>query len=360
VLERLPPREGADWQAIAALQADLARAPGHAALAGELAGRYLALFRTQGDPRLIAYAQRSLRAWSGDAEPPLGIARKRAAIAQTEHRFDAAHAELEWVVAREPRDSQAWLTLAAVNVVRGHYTAARRECSRLVLLEDATIAGGCLAAVKAMTGEAASAYEFLARQLADASELPPGIAAWLETLAAEIAESLGRGESAEAHYRAALRAESEPSIYLLAAYADLLMRANRAEDAIALLADAPPADALLLRLTLAEKRTGRDVAKSVDVLGYRLQLALDGRETTHAREAAYFALYLLDLPNRALESALANWAEQHEAIDARLVLEAALAADRPAAAQPVVEWLDANRIEHVDLRRLGSSLSVAP
>src|SRR5687767_12821562 len=89
VLERLPAREGADWQAIAALQARLARAPHDAAIAAELAERHLALFRRQGDPRLIAYAQRGLSAWRTAVEPPLEIALRRAEIAQTEHRFDA-------------------------------------------------------------------------------------------------------------------------------------------------------------------------------------------------------------------------------------------------------------------------------
>jgi hypothetical protein len=126
-----------------------------------------------------------------------------------------------------------------------------------------------------------------------------------------------------------------------------------------LLADAPPADPLLLRLAIAEKRMGRDVTKRLEVLGYRLQLALDGLEITHAREAACFALYLLEKPDVALTSALANWNAQHEAIDARLVLEAALAAGRPEAARPVLEWLDANHVEHAALRVLALKVRAA-
>jgi hypothetical protein len=360
VLARLTERDGADWQAIAALQADLARAPRDAARAAELAHRHLALFRAEGDPRSIAYAQRSLEPWSEDPEPPLEIALKRAEIAQTEHRFDAARAELESILARSPRATEAWLTLAAIDVVRADYAAAQRECSRLVLLEDASVAGGCLAGVQAMSGEAARAYEFLEGQLREPANLPSAIAAWLETLAAEIAEALGRGDAAETHYRAALAAEPRPSIYLLAAYSDFLLRAGRADEVIALLAAAAPADPLLLRLALAEKRAGRDVAKRVAVLGYRLELALAGLEKTHAREAAYFALHLLERPDIALASALANWTQQREAIDARLVLEAALAANRPAAARPVVEWLELNDIEHADLQRLRSKVRLAP
>jgi hypothetical protein len=354
VLERLPQRDGAEWRSIAALQADLVREPHDVALAAELAEQYLALLRREGDPRLIAYAKRGLSPWSADVDPPLEIVLKRAQIAQTEHNFDSARTELERALARFPRDGRAWLTIASIDTVRGDYASARRECGRLLLLDDAAVAGGCLAAVQAMSGEAARAYEFLETRLAASTDLPQEVAAWLETLAAEIAEVLARDDRAEAHYRAALGAEAEPSIYVLVAYADFLLRTDRAADAISLLEHAPPADSVLLRLALAEKRAGRDVAKRVEVLSHRLELALDGLEHAHAREAAFFALYLLDEPETAIACALANWAEQREAIDARLVLEAALAAGRPEAALPVIEWLDTNGAEHADLRSLVS------
>jgi hypothetical protein len=359
VLERLPARDGAQWRDISALQVELTRAPHDAALAAKLAQRYLELFRTQGDPRLIAYAQRGLRAWSTDAEPPFEIALKRAEIAQTEHRFAAARAELDRLTVRAPRDARVWLTLAAIDLVRADYASARRECGRLVLIEDIAIAGGCAASVQATTGEAGRAYEFVTRLLADASDLPPGIAVWLETLAAETADALGKAGDAETHYRAALRADPHPSVYLLVGFADFLLRAQRADEVTKLLAEAPPADPLLLRLAIAEKRSGSDVSKRLEVLGYRLQLALDGLETTHAREAACFALYLLEKPDVALASALANWNVQHEAIDARLVLEAALAAGHPEAARPVIDWLDANHVEHAALRALAHKARAA-
>ena len=359
VLERLPARDGAEWREIAALQAELARAPRDAKLAAEIAQRYLELFRAQGDPRLIAYAQRGLAAWSAEAEPPFEIALKRAEIAQTEHRFDVARAELERLTARSPRDARVWLTLSAIDVVRADYANARRECGRLVLLQDVAIVGGCAAAVQAVTGEADRAYEFLARQLVDAGDLPPGIAAWLATLAAENADALGRANEAEMNYRTAIRVEAHPSVYLLVSYADFLLRAERPGEVVKLLADVPPADPLLLRLAIAEKRLGRDVAKRLDVLGYRFELALDGLDTTHAREAACFALYLAEKPDKALESALTNWNVQHEPIDARLVLEAALAAGRAEAARPVLDWLDANRVEHAALRVLAQKVRAA-
>ena len=49
---------------------------------------------------------------------------------------------------------------------------------------------------------------------------------------------------------------------------------------------------------------------------------------------------LLDRPARALQLARENWATQREPADARILLEAALAAGDPAAARPVLDWLE--------------------
>jgi len=361
ILEKLAPRTGPDWEAIAALRAELARRTDcrdcRSAIAAQIVERYLALFRAQGDPRLVAYAERELEPWSAERDPPISIALQRAEIAQLMHRFDAARAELERLLGRTPRDGQAWLTLAAIDLTRGDYAASRAACSRLVLLQDAVVAGGCLAAARAVTGDAGGAYQFLEGALREPDGFDPVLAVWLETLAAETAEALGRGADAARHYRAALDASgAAPSVYLLVDYADFLLREGHPRAAIELLAGAPPADPVLLRLALAERRTGASWDALREQLGYRLQLALDGLDRTHAREAAYFALYLSDDPRRALDSAVANWAVQREPVDARLLLEAALAAGRRDAAYPVVEWLDANRVEHADLERLRARL----
>ena len=346
ILERLPPRDGAVWDEIRALHLALAQNPADAGVAAKLAQSYLALNRSVGDPRLVAYASRVLAQWNGVAAPPVEVALERALIAQTEHRFDAARAELAAVLDRSPRSAQAWLALAALDTVQGRYAEAKRSCARLVLLEDAAVTGACFAAAQAMTGEAAAAYRFLTESLARPQLLDGESAAWITTLAAETAERLGMNEEAERHYRAALAAnELEPSIYLLTAYSDFLLRRGRPAAVVGLLATAPPADTLLLRLALAEARLGSGRAEHVATLRYRLELALRGDDRAHAREAAFFALYLDDDAPRALSRALDNWTVQRESIDARLVLEAATAAEMPDAAQPVREWLASHGVE---------------
>jgi hypothetical protein len=68
-------------------------------------------------------------------------------------------------------------------------------------------------------------------------------------------------------------------------------------------------------------------------------------------------LHLLDRPRAALELARRNWATQREPADARILLEAALAANDPAAAQPVLDWLGRTGLEHVGLQALVDRLA---
>ena len=339
VLERLPPREGADWEAIRELGARLEVHPEDASAAAALARRYLTLHRRSGDPRLVAYATWALQPWHGDAEPPAAVALERALIAQTEHRFATAREELARLVEREPRSAEAWLALAAIDTVQGRYIEAKRSCGRLVL-QDTALAAACLASLQVATGDAAAAYQWLAANSERPESFDSELGPWLATLAAESAEVLGRDHDAERHYAEALAESGDaPSIYLLTAYADFLLQLGRNAAVVELLDGAPPADSVLLRLALAEARMGRTDSKRLDTLRYRLELALRGVDSTHAREAAFFALYLENDAPRALPLALANWAVQRERIDARLALEAAAAAGDPGAAQPVRDWL---------------------
>jgi hypothetical protein len=359
VLERLPARAGAEWDAIARLRAELSATPTDATRAAALARLYLEVFRAEGDPRLVAYARHALAPWRDDSSPPLSVALERALIAQTEHRFDDARGELQELVTRSPRDAQAALALATLDTVQGRYAEAKRGCARLVLLADAAIAGACIAGTRAMTGEADDGYEFTAAELA-AGSLPAQHRAWLATLAAELATAAGHADRAAAHYADALEASgTRPSVYLLTAYADHLLEHGRPQAAVELLAGAPPADPLLLRLARAERLIGQRADERVATLRYRLDLALRGTDDTHSREAAYFALHLDGEPERALALALTNWQAQREAIDAELVLAAAAAAGRPEAAEPVVAWLASEGSTHARLVELIAALEAS-
>jgi hypothetical protein len=77
----------------------------------------------------------------------------------------------------------------------------------------------------------------------------------------------------------------------------------------------------------------------------------------HQREEARFDLRLRRRPAEALRLALANWQVQREPADLRILMESALAAGQPAAAQAALEFIRTNRLEDVQLAKLARQLN---
>ena len=179
---------------------------------------------------------------------------------------------------------------------------------------------------------------------------------WALTAAAEIAARRGDDEAAERHFSKALALDRR-NAYLLNAYADFLLDQGRAKEVRDLLAEEARADGSLLRLALAERVLGRDEEiEHVATLGDRYAASRRRGDRLHLRDEARFTLWLLNRPAEALRLAKANWQIQREPWDARLVLEAALAAGTPREAMPVLEWLKKTGLEDVRIRRLADRL----
>ena len=83
-------------------------------------------------------------------------------------------------------------------------------------------------------------------------------------------------------------------------------------------------------------------------------------DSTHEKEEARFLLSLKGDASGALRLAQRNFAVQREPADARILLEAALAARQPQAAAPALQWLQANRVESTLLQALAKRLEGRP
>jgi len=106
-----------------------------------------------------------------------------------------------------------------------------------------------------------------------------------------------------------------------------------------------------LRLALAEQATGSKLLpQHIGELQRRIDAYRLRGENIHQREEARFNLVLAKQPETALRLALENWQVQHEPWDARLVLEAALASGKPAAAHPVLAWLNQTKLQDRQLQ----------
>ena len=336
--------------------------------ATRLAWRYQSEVAATGDPRYMGYIQATLQPWWALPEPPIDVRILRAVVLQFDHRFEPALVDLQAALAAEPDNATAAAWQLAIRMVVADYAGARSSCEQMVDSVSALITVACRAQVDAATGSAGPAAAALRAALlrepgaqagADASEK-----LWSLTRLAEIEERRGDAAAAEAAFEQAL-ALGQTDVYLLAAHADFLLDRGRAADVLLRLKGRGRADVLLLRLALAAKVSGD--AKAPDYareLQARFDAARLRGDTSHRKEEARFVLAVHgDVPQAlplALRLARENWAEQREAADARVLLEAALAARDRAAAAPVLKWLDDNRFEDVRLRPLADRIKALP
>ena len=182
---------------------------------------------------------------------------------------------------------------------------------------------------------------------------------WLHTRLGEVAAWQGRPSTAERHYRQALAIGRDDG-YLLAAWSDFLLDQGRPSEVVKQLATWESSDGLLLRLTEAET-----LLKLPGAVAHRQ--ALDDRfaaaklrgDTTHRAEEARFHLRLMGDAKQAVALAAENYSIQKEPRDARILLEAAIAAKEPGAARPALDWLQSSRFEDAGLHQLAKQLALA-
>ncbi len=359
VIEQLPRRFDAAQRQLQQLRAQLRADPSNLRNATMLAQQYIATARSDSDPRYLGYAQAALAPWWQLAAPPPAVRILRATLRQSTHQFDAALADLNAALASDPGNVQAWLTRATVQTVQGDYPGATASCARLSLLASDLISASCIANIGALTGRATSSDSLLATTLQRSGTTEPDTEVWVLTLLAEIAARRGQAGLAEARFRRALALRPGDG-YLLGAYADFLLDARRAQEALALVKDQTRVDALLLRYALALQQLPGDGAAlrgAIAELAARFAAAAQRGDTVHQREQARFELQLRGDGAAALALARANWAVQKEPADLRLYLEAAQRSGQSAAARPALDWARKHKIEDVAIARLTRQLA---
>ena len=299
-------------------------------LAAGVAGRFLARAQELGDPRFAGRALSVLAAWPDAATAPIDVLLLRATLEQHLHAFDAAIANLQALVRRQPRHAQAWLTLATVQRVQGRYGASDAACRGVAASGAALHAQACLAENAGLHGEFERARGMLDGLLA-VRGLPLQTRNWLETTRAELEARAGRIDAADEAYRRALAAQRES--YTLLSYADFLLHNDRAADVLRQLRDEPRTDAVLLRLAIAGEQVGpTQAARDAQELAERFAAAGQRPgDLPHARERAMAALWIAHDAQRALALSRINLERQREPADLLLLARAARAADDAAA-----------------------------
>ena len=338
-----------------AMRALLARDPKNLDLALRVAQLFMVRARTESDPRYLGQAQAALGAWWSQSEPPVPVLLLRATIRQSNHDFKSSRLDLEQALKREPNNAQAWLTLATVQLVTGDIKGSADSCAQLVPLTTRLISTTCLASVDGARGQAAQAYEALKTVVGNPETARGpniGVRTWALTLQAELAERLARPVDAERLYRASLALDSTDA-YTVAAYSDFLIDMGRAKDVIPLISATSRVDTLLLRRAIAAKLAASpDAAQVATDLGERFAALRARGDRVHMREEARYELAIKNSPDEAVTLARDNWDVQKEPLDARILLEAAVAALQPKAARDIVSWVTTHQLQGEKLAQL--------
>ena len=330
---------------------DLLAAPANLDVSVGLARKYIRLAKQESDPRYYGYAEGALARWWNDPAPPATVLTPRAMIKQSRHDFEGALRDLERALQAQPANMQAWLARAAILRLLARLDEAKSSCMPLADAKEELLALTCLCEVESVNGHASQCLDTLAKVYRSKATLSDDQRQWTLTVLAETAARLENVEEAEAYFKEALSLP-KPTPYLTGAFADFLLDQNRPNDAIALLSDKTTQDALLLRLALAKRRVhAADLSQLVLDLRNRFQIGRTRGENLHPGDEARFALYLEGEPAKALALAKDNWSRQRTPQDARILLEAAFAADRPEAAQPAIELLSAAGVGQAALTR---------
>ncbi|CAN5450353.1 hypothetical protein BH11PSE7_BH11PSE7_14160 [soil metagenome] len=297
--------------------------------AAAAAREWIKLSRQEADPRYLGRAQAVLGPWWDKPDAPPELAILQATVQQSRHEFAAARKTLLATLKRDPSQAQGWLTLATLEHLSGQYTAAAAACEQVARNGAALYAAACQLETLSLQGrldEARQGYEALIQRAPDV-----GTRAWLLSLLAESEERAGRDTEAARAYQASLVAG--PDGYTALAYADMLLRTSRPQDALKTLEKQPASDATLLRQAYARKLLGDAKWKPMAAELHERFAALDARgedKAPHARERALGALWLDGNAAAASQFAQLNLGLQKEPMDWWLALHTAKLANRSA------------------------------
>ena len=369
VVESLPGRASDPaLKRVDSLRKQLAARPDDAGLRVEIARRYFDMAMAQGDPRYVGYASAAITplakaallnsnsSTSANTSTQADYALVFGLIQQFSHEFEPALASLAKASQLNPQSPEPLLWRSAIFMVQARYPEASAECQRALPLAEPLVGAGCSAYVDATTGQLDAAYAKLLAAVAAAPQAAPELLLWQATRLAEMAWRLGRFDTAEGHFKSALK-QGVTDQFLLGAYADFLLARQRPSEVIRLLADWERSDILLLRLALAGKTTGdkRSIDWATQLRDRFVAAALRG-DRLHEQEAARFELDIEGNAGRALKLANANYKIQKEPRDAEILMRAAIAAQQAKTAQVAMDWLRTSRYQDPALQALAGQL----
>jgi thioredoxin-like negative regulator of GroEL len=324
VLQLVPARTDPRVRQFDQLRSELTAHPQDPVKAVALAQAYIDYGRSTGDARYLGRAMAVIAPFMTQPAPPIPVLLVHATIQQSRHFFKASRDELLHILQRDPDNVQALLTLSTVAMVQGDHDLANRLCVQLTNAAGNFMGMICSASLR-------------------------GLTAFIQGLLADNAARMGKSDLADTHFRKALQLTPGDN-FLLADYGEFLIDQRRYEEAVDLVAGDAQSDTSFLVLVTAEKMLGSPKANAdMAEMDARFRSMDERGDHVFMREEASYLLHVENDPKMALNLARQNWEVQRAPKDVRVYLEAALAANDPAAAKPAVDFVAKTHLSDVEL-----------
>ncbi len=275
--------------------------------------------------------------------------------AQSRHDFAAASAELDRLLAADPRDLEARLMRANLRLLAGEFAESRRDCRAALEIGQLHAGTVCTAAAQTGPGSVARARDLLAA-LGDDRSASLELRRWRLLTEADLAARAGdTGAAMDQLERAyALDPSHEEARTQLA---ELVLEQGDAARALALaLAPEPSPARLVIQLRAALALDDSRVAQWRRDLDDQLDQDRRRGNPPHLREESQIALQVDRDASTALALAQGNFVTQKDTRDLRVLVAAALAAADPHALDAIRSWLSTTGFEdRAVARQLGDT-----
>mgnify|MGYP000375850608 CR=1 FL=1 len=303
------------------------------------AQEFINLAQQDNEPSWYGYAHAALAPWWDNSINLPKLALLKAIILQQRHEFPEALLELDKVLLLQPRNVQARLIRAQVNMILAQYGLAIKDCQQILWLENPVMGINCLAQVQGLTGKGQQAMKRLNASLNSKFELSETQLLELHISLATIAHRYDDSALALFHYQKAYAIRPNNN-YLLEQYSDFLIENRQAGLLLDLFVNNKSSLDLKIKRVQFLKQSGVTVPSNLmlELTEYFSDAKIRKNLFPH-KEYAKWLLLTSHEYERALNSALENWAMQKAPGDALLVLQAAVLSQQLQRAQPVILWL---------------------
>lgn len=311
---------------------------------------------TEGDLRWYGSAKAALQPWWTEARLPAEGHFLRALVKQGFHDFQGGIDDLSAAIAIDPTQAEYWSWRFSLHLLTANMAAARADCEAIGQRFGRDEGDACAGTLLYRTGQPQQAIPLLDRLVDLPDYQGPFTQDWLRYHQGEAYRAAGQYERAIAVWEKHVQARPETHLVRLS-LTELLNQQGQFDKAKRYAASDSPTDALLAQALLASRglKDGNTEQLAAQFESRMNNQALRGESLIERPTMVYLITYGRDNA-KGLQMAAENWTTQNEPADAVLLVQAALTANQPKVAQPVLDWMAATGYTDPVLKALTDEL----